>query len=168
MYTPYKWGCVETRRGSRGGEKPARASAGIACPPTTSHCQPALSVCHFCQCLHIFTTHGWTCGQYIELFCMLFNFFMMSSSMYSPKLIFSHTHTHNLLFLNFIHVTLATHCALLHSTPLCEHDTFHSFSFGAPGKLFPFCCCYKEHCYKHSQVGLPMWDFSRALLPQIC
>lgn len=94
MHTPYKRGCVETRRGARGGEKPARASAGIACPSTTAHCQSALSVCHFCQCLHIFTTHGWTCGQYIELFCMLFNsFFMMSSSMYSPKLFFSHIHT---------------------------------------------------------------------------
>lgn len=56
------------------------------------------------------------------------SFFMMSSSMYSPKLFFS-THTHSLLFVNFIHITLVTHWALLHGMPLCEHGTSHSFFF---------------------------------------
>lgn len=72
------------------------------------------------------------------------------------QVVFFHTHTHSRLFVNFIHITLVTHWALLHGMPSCEHGTIHSSFFGAPGKLFPFCCCYKEHCYEHSHVGLPM------------
>ena len=137
------------------GEKPARASAGIACPPTTAHCHLALGVCHFLSVSSYFYytwTDLWTIYRTVLRAFQLFFYDVFLHVL--SQVVFSHTHS--LLLVNFIHITLVTHCALLHGMPLCEHDTFHSFSFGAPGKLFPSRCYHKEHCYEHSHVGLPM------------
>lgn len=46
VYTIQVRACGDQKR-CKGGEKPARASAGIACPPTTAHCPRALGVYHF-------------------------------------------------------------------------------------------------------------------------
>lgn len=160
--------CGDQKRCKRG-EKPARASAGIACPPTTAHCPRALGVYHFLSMSSYFYYTWmdlWTIYRTVLHAFQLF--FLWCLPPCTLPSCFFHTHTHSRLFVNFIHITLVTHWALLHSMPSCEHGTIHSSFFGAPGKLFPFCCCYKEHCYEHSHVGLPMWDFSRALFPQVC